>query len=116
MRKLLFELLIKMVTGSVNKTERIMEIVYGEPMVGINNAGYGRCNSGHYFKKEKGFCNFCKKTKIENTEFVGNKKPKSNSKKLELLDSLSYLKNKKVKTKQDKESIYTLEMVLKSMK
>ncbi len=38
------------------------------------------------------------------------------SKKDEVLDSLNYLKNKKVKTKQDKESIYSLEMVLKNMK
>ena len=38
------------------------------------------------------------------------------SKKDEILDSLNYLKNKKVKTKQDKESIYSLEMVLKNMK
>jgi hypothetical protein len=37
------------------------------------------------------------------------------SKKGEILDSLNYLKNKKVKTKQDKESIYSLEMVLKNM-
>jgi hypothetical protein len=38
------------------------------------------------------------------------------SKKDEILDSLNYLKNKKVKTKQDKESIYSLEMVLNNMK
>jgi hypothetical protein len=38
------------------------------------------------------------------------------SKKDEILDSLNYLKNKKVKTKQDKESIYSLEMVLKNIK
>ena len=37
------------------------------------------------------------------------------SKKDEILDSLNYLKNKKVKTKQDKESIYSLEMVLKNL-
>ena len=37
------------------------------------------------------------------------------SKKDEILDSLNYLKNKKVKTKQDKDSIYSLEMVLKNM-
>jgi len=37
------------------------------------------------------------------------------SKKDELLASLEYLKNKKVKTKQDRDSIYTIEMVLKSM-
>ena len=38
------------------------------------------------------------------------------SKKDEILDSLNYLKNKKVKSKQDKESIYSSEMVLKNMK
>jgi hypothetical protein len=38
------------------------------------------------------------------------------SKKDELIESLDYLKNKKVKSKQDKESIYSLEMVLKNMK
>lgn len=40
---------------------------------------------------------------------------KTTSKKQELLDSLNYLKSKSVKTKQDKESIYSLEMVLKNM-
>lgn len=44
-----------------------------------------------------------------------NSVPKSNSKKQELIDSLEYLKSKKTKTKKDKESIYTLEMVLKNM-
>jgi hypothetical protein len=39
----------------------------------------------------------------------------SKSKKDEVLESLNYLKNKKVKTKQDKESIYSLEMVLKNL-
>lgn len=40
-------------------------------------------------------------------------KPKT--KKEELIESLNYLKSKDNKTKQDRESIYTLEMVLKSM-
>lgn len=40
---------------------------------------------------------------------------KPSNKKDELLASLEYLKNKKVKTKQDRDSIYTIEMVLKSM-
>lgn len=39
-----------------------------------------------------------------------------NTKKDEVVNSLEYLKNKKVKSKQDKESIYSLEMVLKNMK
>jgi hypothetical protein len=41
--------------------------------------------------------------------------PVSNSKKDEVLDSLNYLRSKKIKTKQDKESIYSLEMVLKNL-
>jgi hypothetical protein len=44
-----------------------------------------------------------------------NSVPKSNSKKQELIDSLKYLKSKKTKTKKDRESIYTIEMVLKNM-
>jgi hypothetical protein len=43
-------------------------------------------------------------------------KVKPKSKRDELLESLSYLKSKKNKSKQDRESIYTLEMVLKNMK
>jgi hypothetical protein len=37
-------------------------------------------------------------------------------KKTELMKSLEYLKSKKILTKQDKDSIYTIEMVLKNMK
>lgn len=43
------------------------------------------------------------------------KKTQPKSKRDELLESLNYLKSKETKTKQDKESIYTLEMVLKNM-
>ena len=46
---------------------------------------------------------------------VSNPTPNYKSKKEEVLKSLEYLKSKQVKTKQDKDSIYTLEMVLKSM-
>jgi hypothetical protein len=41
-------------------------------------------------------------------------KPKS--KKDELIDSLNYLKSKPFKTKQDRESIYTLEIVLNNIR
>ena len=41
--------------------------------------------------------------------------PKPMSKREELMKSLEYLKSKKNPTKQDKESIYTIEMVLKNM-
>jgi hypothetical protein len=42
--------------------------------------------------------------------------PRVSDKKQEIISSLNYLKSKSVKTKQDKESIYSLEMVLKNMK
>lgn len=41
--------------------------------------------------------------------------PKPLNKKDELVESLSYLKNKKVKSKQDKDSIGIIESVLKNM-
>ena len=47
-----------------------------------------------------------------NVEVVS--KPKS--KKDEVIESLRYLRNKPNPTKQDKESIYALEMVLRNMK
>ena len=50
----------------------------------------------------------------EDDDIIVESKPKS--KRDEIVDSLNYLKSKDVKTKQDRESIYTLEMVLKNMK
>jgi hypothetical protein len=41
--------------------------------------------------------------------------PRVADKKQEIIASLNYLKNKPIKSKQDKESIYSLEMVLKNM-
>lgn len=40
---------------------------------------------------------------------------KVRSKKQEIIDSINYIKSKKRKSKQDKESLYSLEMVLKNM-
>ena len=52
-------------------------------------------------------------SQVENNMTVSS--VSSKSKKDEVLESLNYLKSKKVKTKQDKESIYSLEMVLKNL-
>ena len=41
--------------------------------------------------------------------------PRVFDKKQEIIASLNYLKDKPIKSKQDKESIYSLEMVLKNM-
>jgi hypothetical protein len=54
-------------------------------------------------------------TQVENNLSVTSV-PKTKSKRDEVMESLSYLRSKKVKTKQDKESIYSLEMVLNNMK
>lgn len=40
---------------------------------------------------------------------------KTQDKKQQIIESLEYLKSKKNPTKQDKDSIYTLQMVLKNM-
>ena len=56
------------------------------------------------------------KTVFQYSEIPVVESPKIVSKKDELLSSLAYLKNKKNPTKQDKDSIYTIEMVLKNMK
>jgi hypothetical protein len=40
---------------------------------------------------------------------------KIKSKKQEVMDSIDYINSKKRKTKQDKDSLYSLEMVLKNM-
>jgi len=59
---------------------------------------------------------FSNKTENEKKEVLVKNGEKSKTKKDDLMESLSYLKSKKVKTKQDKESIYTLEMILKNIK
>lgn len=51
----------------------------------------------------------------EPIELSRSTKVKQKTKKDELIDALNYLKSKPDKTKQDKESIYTLEVLLKSM-
>lgn len=61
-----------------------------------------------------------KPNKVERNKSISSSTPitsnSSKSKNEELVSSLNYLKSKKFKTKQDKESIYTLEMILKNTK
>lgn len=87
MEKELFRHIVFFITKSESKTNMVMDIVFPE-------------------------------LKTERNSIVHNeiKKEKISTKKQEILDSLNYMKSKKTKTKKDKESIYTLEMVLKNMK
>ena len=71
------------------------------------------------FKNEKTVVDLYKKIYPDNeispkTNIGTFVKPK-NSKQEELLEALSFLKNKKRKTKKDKESIVILESVLKNL-
>jgi hypothetical protein len=56
-----------------------------------------------------------KSNKPVNQFSVHNSPLKPKNKKDEIVDSLNYLKSKPNKTKQDKDSIYTLEMILKNI-
>ena len=88
MKKLVVSIIVLIITKSITKTSVIIDIIYDD-----------------------------KKTLDKNDNYKNDSnKSSSVEKKQDLLDSLNYLKSKKVKTKQDKESIYTLEMILRNMK
>ena len=90
MKNLLYYLIIRLTTRRAMNAVKIYETIYhskpNETVVVINNGG---------------------------TEFTDNGKIKS--KKQEVMDSINYLKSKTNKSKMDKESLYSLEMVLKNM-
>ena len=88
MKKLVVSIIVLIITKSITKTSVIIDIIYDDKKTLDKNDNY---------KNDSNKCS-------------------SVEKKQDLLDSLNYLKSKKVKTKQDKESIYTLEMILRNMK
>ena len=92
MKKIFAYILVNMFTWNPDKSLEIVREFLGNESV----------------PQKKSF-SVVKKTQANNS----TQNPKS--KKEEVLQSLEYLKSKQVKTKQDKDSIYTLEMVLKSM-
>ena len=86
MEKLLILLFIRLIVRDTKEAIKIYEVI---------------------FKKENN-----KQPEYGNVSIT---KPKPITKKEELLESLEFLKNKKVKTKQDKESIEIINSVLKNM-
>jgi hypothetical protein len=135
MEKDLFEMIVKSVTNCDVKTKQVMDIVYGQPKKASQFSDYilcdknhlyknsdkcpycapkledfVKCGSGHFYGKNMSTCPYCP------TNDVVIVPTKQNNKKKEIEDSLDYLKNKCNKSKQDRESIYSLEMVLKNMK
>jgi hypothetical protein len=97
MEKDLFEIIVKSLTKCDEKTKQVMDIVYSVPK--INYTPLNRCSCGKRYSPNLSSCPYCP-TKIE--DFIR-------------CDS-GHLKNKCNKSKQDRESIYSLEMVLKNMK
>jgi hypothetical protein len=88
MEKLLILLFIRLIVRDTNEAIKIYEVI---------------------FKKENN-----KQPEYGNVT-ITKPKPKPVTKKEELLESLEFLRNKKVKTKQDKESIDIINTVLKNM-
>jgi hypothetical protein len=162
MDKDIFELIVKRLTKSDDKTKEVMDIVFGKefklsgfkkcsenhfykktlsccPYCDVSIDCFKKCDNGHFYRKEEAGCYYCnpifkiatlcsnghlirkgitecpecEEEKILKYETI-NSKPVD--KKQEIMDSLCYLKSKDKKTNQDKESIYTLEMILRNMK
>jgi FlaA1/EpsC-like NDP-sugar epimerase len=88
MEILLILLFIRLIVRDTNESIKIYEVI---------------------FKKENN-----KQPEYGNVS-ITKPQPKPVTKKEELLESLEFLKNKKVKTKQDKESIDIINSVLKNM-
>lgn len=75
---------------------------------------YKKCDSGHFYNFFEDSCPHClnqSKKLIPEIHVVDQYK---SDKHKEIVDSLNYLKSKPNKTKQDKESIHTLEVILKN--
>lgn len=68
-----------------------------------------------YSNKKEADIVYIEKPNNKNNSMSVSTVSKNSSKKDEIIESLEYLKSKKTKTKQDKDSIYTLEMVLKNL-
>ncbi len=98
MKKLFYYLVIRCTTRHAETAIKIYQSIYhsenGNPVINIT--------------KTESVNNQSKQMNVVGIQSIPNKKQ-------EIIDSLNYLKSKKVKTKQDKDSIYSLEMVLKNM-
>jgi hypothetical protein len=140
MDKDIFELIVKSLTNSDDKTKQVMDIVFPPKIVFDYKDYFKHCENGHFYDKNEYCCPHCKPTidcfekcndghffqkKFKECPYCCDEKPvikyetvnsKPVDKKQEIMDSLCYLKSKEKKTNQDKESIYTLEMILRNMK
>ncbi len=100
---------IKTVTNDDFMTQRIMRILYPKN----ESFHHWRCEKGHIFPTLDVICKYCSE-ESKNESSVDVVKEYKNNKKLEILNSLNYLKSKEFKSKKDLESIQMLEAVLKN--
>ena len=128
MERELFEHIVMSVCKSEEKTNQVMDIIYGK-------IKYLKCPNNHYYKDVYECCPHCNNS---NDKVVGSFKRcvnkhfyrkeldtcpkcipqticKETSKKQELLESLDYLKKKEHKTDKDKESISIIQAILNGM-
>lgn len=100
---------VKDVTKDEFATIRIMAFLYPKnPKYKFFN-----CTFGHFYSTKLDKCPYCSSEKLVENKTHVLEQYKSDKHK-ELIESLDYLKSKSHKTKQDKESIYTLETILKN--
>ncbi len=90
MKKLMYYMFIRLTTRKALNAVKIYETIY------------------HTKSEEKSVIIINNPTELKDTGKV-------KSKKQEIIDAINYIKSKTDKTKKDKESLYSLETVLKSM-
>jgi hypothetical protein len=93
MDKILTYLLILAITKDERKAKMVMDVLYGEKPKAI-------------VAKTKG---------VRKSAPVKEVAPVVNSKQQEIMDAIGYLKSKPKKTKEDRDKIQMLEVILKSM-
>jgi hypothetical protein len=99
MDKILTYLLILAVTKDERKTKMVMDVLYNEkPKTAVTKTKSVR-----------------KTAPVKETTPVRKPVPVVNSKQQEIMDAIGYLKSKPKKTKEDRDKIQMLEVILKSM-
>ena len=103
MKKIFAHFVIGMLTRDYEKTNKIVNDIYNPKPSDV--------------KKQVKVVEYNDKDDLDFFNgFFGSIETKPKSKKDEVIESLHYLRNKPNPSKQDKESIYALEMVLRNMK
>lgn len=56
MDKDIFEIIVKRLTNSDDKTKQVMDIVFGKP---LTLPGFNKCSEGHFYKETLHCCPYC---------------------------------------------------------